>query len=210
LRIGVLAAFERQRVAAGGAHVFGGADAVAQHGLQFAAAAHAALHAGAVGAQPAFDEAAHAETARQRALLLFVLERLQRPSLLRGPTMTNGSPPAEGMQVEQHIMLRPAEGTASWPRGPQILRMRIREQIAIQIALASAFAFGVGQRIGDRHERHRATPDQQRAAIQFLQHALNGLGAAGFVAMHGAGDDELDARMLAAILDGFELHAESD
>jgi hypothetical protein len=60
---------------------------------------------GAVGTQPAIDEAPHTEAARQRALLLFVAEWLQRAVVVaRADHHKRFAVGVEGVQIEQHIM----------------------------------------------------------------------------------------------------------
>ncbi len=88
----------------------------------------------------------------------------------------------------------------------EILRRVGGEQVAVQVTLAGPLAARVSQRIGGGDKGDAAVRDMQRARIQFGHHAQNGLGAAGFVAVHGAGDDQSgSAALLAGVADGFKM-----
>jgi hypothetical protein len=94
------------------------------------------------------------------------------------------------VQVEQHLVL--GEQRAE-PIGDVVLvlaRQRRRRELAIEVAVAGASMLGVGERIGDRHQRHPAGDELQRAGVDVAQDALNRARAAGLVAVDSAEDDE--------------------
>ena len=91
----------------------------------------------------------------------------------------------------------------------EIDRLRGGREIAIQIAVADAFAACVGERIGDRHEGDAATDDSKPPRIDIGEHPLNRLGAAGFIAMHRAKHDEAWAGFKAGVVVRFEMRAVS-
>ena len=110
----MLSAFERDRVAADRAHVFGGADAVARIGIEWVRrlprhfrVREAPVNADRIGFQPAIDESIDAQMPRHRTLFIVVAKRLQRPGIIdrpqHGECAVSG---ARGMQIQQHVMLR--------------------------------------------------------------------------------------------------------
>ncbi|MNT33384.1 hypothetical protein D3C72_1693090 [compost metagenome] len=87
----------------------------------------------------------------------------------------------------------------------EILRIVVRKQVAVQVAVAAAHALGVSKRVGDGHERDAAGHDGKGAAVEFSHHAVDALGAAGFIAVYGAGDDQARTAALARVVDGLEV-----
>src|SRR5260221_113573 len=87
----------------------------------------------------------------------------------------------------------------------KILRLHGGCEVAIQVAVADAVAAREGQRIGDRHKGDAAAHDIQLAAVDFLHHSQDRLGAAGFIAMHRAEDDEARPGFKAVEIERFEV-----
>ena len=196
----MLAAFECHRVATLAAHVLGGADAVGgvvAHGVQGGAGVERALasarHAAGVGGHPAFDDAVHAKMCRERGLFNFACKRLQRAGVVGRAAQHEGLPgAAKGVQVQEGVVRSQPRAQHVGDAALKVLR-GVRLQSPVEVALTRTSGVSVGQRVAHRHHRERAARQLPFTTRQLSKHALNAACAAGFVAMHSAGDDELGA-----------------
>ena len=198
VRIVVLAAFERERRAARGAHVFRGADAVLRMKIvalfacwiEFRRACDALRDADGVGRKPAVDRAVHAEAQRPIALDVSVNRRLERAAVIGWSHHHERlSLRLKRMQIEQHFVLR-HERTKPirdviFELGGRNARRRRRE-IAIEISVTDAPFQRVRHRVRDRHEGDAAACDFERAAFDFGDYTANAMHAREFVAVHRA------------------------
>lgn len=131
------------------------------------------------------------EAARQRLFLGGVDKGLQLAGVVARPEKHEGlAGGLEGMQVEQRVVLGQQRAQPVGDMVLVVLRRGCRGEVAVQIALAAAPAQLVSQRVGHRHQGQPAGGKRQRALLQLRHHAADGLGAAGFIAMHRAGDDQ--------------------
>ena len=190
----VLAAFQRDRVAARSAHVFGGAHAVAGVGaeqpgaLGGVGARQTLLHAHRVGGEPALDDPPGAEPQRQGLLQRRVAHRFQITGIVgRANHGKRFTPGPKGMQVQQYVV--------SCQQGAQhvgdavfiVLWVVAGPQVAVQVAVPVALALAVGQGVGDRHQSQAAADHRECTTVQLGQHPFNAPRATGFAAVHGTG-----------------------
>jgi hypothetical protein len=135
-----------------------------------------------------------------------VAERLQRAVIVERTNhherLARGG---KRVDIEQHVVLTEQGAQPVRDLVFKILRVRFREQVAIQVTVAIARDLLVRQRIDDRDERDAAGRDVERAAVDLVHHASDGFGAAHLVAVGRAHDDDARARLQARVVDGFEL-----
>jgi hypothetical protein len=197
----VLAAFQRDAVATLAAHVFGGAHAVARvfvHRAGCQAKRLAPRHAVGIGLHPAFDDAARAHVRGQLRFGRGVGKGLQRAAVVGRAAHHEGlARAAEAVQVQQHLVLGQPLAQHIGDAVFVVLRRGGGLQAAVEVALAHATLVVVGQRVAHGHEGDHATHDLDLAAVDLVQHAADALCAGGFVAVHGAGDDQARAGLQA-------------
>ena len=193
-RVFVLAAFQRDAVAALAAHVLGGAHAVARvfvHGAWRLATSLAPRHAVGIGLHPAFDNAVGAHVGGQPRFGCSVGKGFQRAAVVSRATHHEGpTRAAEAVQVQQHIVLGQPLAQHAGDAVFEVLRSGGGLQAAVEVAIAHAPQVVVGQGVAHRHEGDHAARDFDLAVVDLVQHAAYALCARGFIPVHRTGDDE--------------------
>ncbi len=183
----MLAAFERDAVAAAAADVFVGAAAEVERGLVGRRAARALREAGGVDVEPALHHDGRADVQRELALFIRTGEGLQRAGVVARADHGKGLALAlEGMQVEQHFVARDQRRQHVGHAGFVVGRCLGRAEQAVEVALALALQSAPCERIGDGHQGQLAALQLQGAGLELAQDALDAQGAGDFVAMHAA------------------------
>ena len=164
----MLAAFQRDAIAALGPHVFGGAYAVIgvyDQGLAAVFPADdwvvpAALDTACIGFQPAFNDAVRAGVQCQLHFSRSMGKRLQGAFVvLRADHDKRCAAGVKGMQVQQHIMRLQQRAQHIGDARFVVLRNRAGSHVAVEVAIADPLAFGKRQRVGHRHKAHGAARD---------------------------------------------------
>ena len=192
-RVVVLAAFERDAVAALRAHVLGGADAVTRVGVVGQARRTAPRRTLRVGCHPAFDDARRAQMLGQATLDGGVREGLERGRRCRPDRASRTAGPGRRNEC------RSSSTSCAASHGHSTLAMRssnsrgvarVGRRRRLRLRSPRRCALRVGQRVSHRHQRQQATLDAQRTGVEIGQHTFDGARAAGLVAMHGAEHDQ--------------------
>ncbi len=173
------------------------------HGVRFGSAhgqRRPMFHAKRIGIEPAIDKAAHPQVSCERRFLGSTRERLQRPAIvLRSEHDEGFAAGVKRMQVEQRIMLCQQRAKPVGDMILELLRSIGRQEIAVEVAVSHALLPGIGKRIGNRNEGDAASHQPQAARADLLRHSLDRPGAAGFVAMHCAQNDQPRSGLQAGI-----------
>ena len=75
----------------------------------------------------------------------------------------------------------------------EVLGMLDGMKVAIEIPVADSFMALVGERVRNRHKGDGSVFDTHLSVIDFVQHSLNRVRAAGFIAMDGPQNDDARA-----------------
>lgn len=108
------------------------------------------------------------------------------------------------MNVEQHVVLMQK---GRQPVADPVLvvdRLWPHAQVTVQVAVAFARVLAIGLGVGDGQEGDLAALDRDATGAAILDHARDGVGPAGLVAVDGTEDEKLRPRLQPVEADGLE------